>query len=159
LTKIFVAYDSKYGNTKLAAENVLDGIRESGEVETGIGYVKEVDAVSVAGYDIIVLGAPNHMGRPSGTMKKFVERLSGQNLKTKQIAVFGTYSGRVRPEDRAVKKMGRLIQEKLPKVILITPTLSIRVNGVSGPLVEGELLKCVEFGRAIAAQIRNKTST
>ncbi len=159
MVKVFVAYDSKYGNTRLAAENVSAGIKESGEVETGIGYVKNVDPASMAEYDIIVLGAPNHMGRPSGTMKKFVEGLSVQNLGEKQVAIFGTYSGRVRPVDRAVKKMEIIIQEKLPNVTLIKPTLSIRVNGVSGPLVEGELPKCVEFGRAIAAQFRNKTTT
>ena len=114
MVKVFVAYDSKYGNTKLAAENVSCGIKESGEVETGIGYVKDVDAASVAGYDVIVLGAPNHMGRPSGTMKKFVEELPGQNMKAKQVAIFGTYSGRVRPVDRAVKKMEIIIQEDYP---------------------------------------------
>jgi flavodoxin len=40
LTKIFIAYDSKYGNTKLAAEKILDGIKEFGGIETAIGYVK-----------------------------------------------------------------------------------------------------------------------
>jgi flavorubredoxin len=156
LLKVFVAYDSKYGNTKLAAENILEGIKESGEIETAIGYVKEVDAADVAGFDVIVFGAPNHMGRPSRAMKKFVYALSGQNLKAKQVAVFGTYSGRLRPVDRAVRKLENIVHEKLPNLKLITPSLSIRVKGVSGPVVEGELPKCVNFGKNIAAQIRSQ---
>lgn len=159
MEKVFIAYDSKYGNTKLAAENILAGIKESSAIETSIGYIKEINVSKVAGYDVIVLGAPNHMGRPSRTMTKFVEELSGQNLKAKQVAVFGTYSGKVRPVDRAVKKMERMIQQKMPNLNLIKPTLSVKVNGVSGPLVEGELPKCVEFGKAIAAQTRGQTSS
>lgn len=156
MAKVFVVYDSKYGNTKLVAENILEGIKEDGGTESVIGYVKEVDAGIMSDYDVIILGAPNHMGRPSRAMKKFVEALSGQNLKAKQVAVFGTYSGRVRPVDRAVRKLEKIVQERLPNLKLIIPTLSIRVNGVSGPVVEGELPKCVDFGKNIAAQIRSQ---
>ena len=155
MAKVFVAYDSKYGNTKLAAENVLAGIKESGENEVGIGYVKEVDFGSLICYDAIVLGAPNHMGRPSRTMKNFVDRLASFDLKAKQVAVFGTYSGKIRVEDRAVKKMEKVIQEKMRGITLIKPTLSVRVRGVSGPVVEGELAKCVDFGRRIAGQLKS----
>ncbi len=70
------------------------------------------------------------------------------------MAVFGTYSGKERQQDRAEKKLEKLVDEKLPSLKMIVPGLSVRVNGVSGPVVEGELPKCVEFGRAIAAQLR-----
>ena len=96
MVKVFVVYDSKYGNTKLAAENILDGMREVEGIETAIGYVKEIDIGKVTDYDAIILGAPNHMGRPSRTMKKFVDRLAELDLKAKEVAVFGTYSGRER---------------------------------------------------------------
>jgi multimeric flavodoxin WrbA len=48
-----------------------------------------MDAENVAGYDAIILGAPNHMGRPSRAMKKFVDRLSELDLKARDLAVFG----------------------------------------------------------------------
>jgi flavodoxin len=153
LVKVFVVYDSKHGNTKLVAEKILEGIREFVGIETAIGYVKEIDIEKVADYDAIVLGAPNHMGRPSRTMKKFVDRLAELDLKAKNVAVFGTYSGRVRPVDRAVKKLGKMAEKKLPNLTLISPGLSIRVNGIPGPIVEGELPKCVDFGKKIAGQI------
>ncbi len=96
LVKVFVVYDTKYGNTKLAGETIVEGIREVEGIETSIGYVKEIEIGKLADYDAIVLGAPNHMGRPSRTMKKFVDRLAELDLKAKNVAVFGTYAGRVR---------------------------------------------------------------
>ena len=154
MVKVFVVYDTKYGNTKLAGETIVEGIREVEGIETSIGYVKEIDIRKVADYDAIVLGAPNHMGRPSQTMKKFVDRLAELDLKAKNVAVFGTYSGRVRTVDRAVKKLEKMAEKKLPNLKLISPSLSIRVNGIPGPLVEGELPKCKDFGRRIASQLK-----
>ena len=156
LAKVFVIYDTKYGNTKLAAESILDGIRAAEGIETAIGYVKEIDAEKVAEYDAIVLGAPNHMGRPSRIMKNFVDRLAELDLKARNVAVFGTYAGRVRDVDRAVKKLEKMVNTKLPKLNVVSPTLSVRVNGVTGPVVEGELPKCVAFGENVAHQLQNQ---
>lgn len=153
--KVFVLYDSQHGNTKLAAENILKGLREVAGYEAAIGYVKEIEGGKVAEYDAIVLGAPNHMGRPSRTMKKFVDKLSAVDLKAKYVAVFGTYAGSARV-DRAVMKLEKLAEEKLPNLKMILPGLSVRVNGIKGPIVEGELLKCVDFGKTIAGQLKSQ---
>ena len=151
--KVLIIYDSKYGNTKIAAENILRGIREFEEIETDISYVKDIDVGKVVDYDAIVLGAPNHMGKPSRIMKRFVDRLSELDLKAKNIAVFGTYSGRVRDVDRAVKKLEKTVEKKMPNLHLFSSGLSIRVRGIPGPLVEGDLPKCVDFGKKIASQL------
>jgi flavorubredoxin len=156
LVKVLVVYDTKYDNTKLAAESILEGIREAEGIETAIGYVKEIDPGKVADCDAIVLGAPNHMGRPSRTMKKFVDRLAELDLKAKDVAVFGTYAGRIRTVDRAVKKLEKMVEKKLPNLNLISPGLSVRVIGIPGPLAEGELPKCVDFGKKIASQLKRQ---
>ena len=153
MVKVFVVYDSKYGNTKLAAESIRKGMSQVEGIEAAIGRVNEVNVEEVADYDSIVLGAPNHMGRPSRTIKKFVDRLAGFELKAKSVAVFGTYAGRIRTPDRAVRKLEKMVKNKLPNVKLISPSLSVRVNGVTGPIMEGELPKCVEFGKKIANQL------
>jgi flavorubredoxin len=107
-------------------------------------------------YDAIVLGSPNHMGRPSRTMKKFVDSIAGLDLKAKDVAVFGTYAGRERSPDRAVKKLQQIVEKKLPNLTPILPGLSIRVNGIPGPIIEGELPKCVDFGKKLAEQLKQK---
>jgi flavorubredoxin len=153
--KVFVIYDSKYGNTKIAAENILKGIKQVEGIEVAIGYVKEVDSQSVGSFDALIIGAPNHMASPSRTMKKFVEKLVDLDLKATKVAVFGTYSGRIRAADRAVKKLEKLVEKTLPKLKFLSPSLSIRVKGVTGPVSEGELIKCIEFGTRIANQLKD----
>ena len=153
LAKFYITYDTKYGNTKLVAESIAEGMREVACVEVSIDYVKDIDVEKLREADELVLGAPNHMARPSRAMMKFVDTLSKQSLKAKNAAIFGTYSGRVRNPDRAVKKMEKIIEEKFPSTKLVSPSLSVRVYGVTGPLAEGELQKCKEYGRTIANQV------
>lgn len=152
MVKAFVFYDSKYGNTKLCAEKIAEGLRGEG-VAVDLGYIKEVSADHSLEYDAIVLAAPNHMGRPSQTMKKFVNQLSILGLKDKKLAIVGTYSGKTRTLDRAVRKMEKTAQEKLANLALLLPSLSVQVNGLSGPIVEGELPNCVAFGRNLASKL------
>ena len=39
MVKVFVVYDTKYGNTKLAAEKIIEGIGKVEGVETAIADV------------------------------------------------------------------------------------------------------------------------
>jgi len=157
LIKVFLVYDTKYGNTKLAGETILAGMREVEGIEAAAGNAKEIDIGKLADYDAIVLGAPNHMGRPSQTIKKFVNRLAELDLKAKNVAVFDTYAGKERDPDRAVKKLEKMAEKKLPNLKLILPGLSVRVHGMPGPIVEGELPKCKDFGRNIANQLKQES--
>jgi flavorubredoxin len=152
MVKVFIFYDSKYGNTKLAAEEIAEGMRAAG-VEVSLGYVKEVDPGAATICDAIVLGAPNHMGSPSRAMKSFIDELAKVELKAGFVAVFGTYAGRERSQDRAEKKLEALSQKKFFKLKLLLPGLSVHVHGVSGPLINGELSKCVEYGRRIVSEL------
>lgn len=153
MTTVSVYFDSKYGNTKLVAEKIAEGLQSQGVTVT-IGHVREVKLDNAICADAIVLGAPNHMAQPSRTMQRFIDYLATGDLKATKVAVFGTYSGRVRPVDRAVKKLEGIVQAKLPNLKLVLPGLSVRVNGVRGPVIEEELPRGVEFGKSIAAQLR-----
>jgi flavorubredoxin len=152
--KVFVIYDSKYGNTKNVAENILEGLKQVEGIEAAVGYAKEVDFQSLVCYNALIVGAPNHMGRPSRTMKKFIDTLAELDLKAKNVAIFGTYSGRKRPVDRAVKKLEIILGKKLPNLKIFSPSLSVRVKGVTGPVAEGELTKSKEFGNRVANQLK-----
>jgi flavorubredoxin len=156
--KVFVIYDSKYGNTKTVAENILEGLKQIEGIEAVICYAKEVDFQSLVCYNALILGAPNHMGRPSWTMKKFIDALAELDLKAKNVAIFGTYSGRKRPVDRAVKKLEIILGKKLPNLKIFSPSLSVRVKGVKGPVAEGELIKCKELGNRVANQLSSDVS-
>ena len=154
LVKIFVVYDTKYGNTKLAAEKIIEGIRKVQGVDVAIADVKEVNLEEVAKSDAVLIGSPNHVGKPARDIDAFIDKLSKLDLKTKWVSVFDTHMA---ADERAHAEMEKRISEKISGLKLITPGLSIKVkSGLSmkGPIEEGELPKCVDFGEKIAAQIK-----
>jgi len=154
LVKVFVVYDTKYGNTKLVAETIVEGMREVEGIETAISDVEEVDIEKVADYDAILIGSPNHWGGPVRGIKKFIDKLGKLDLKAKWVAVFDTY---IKGDfEKAVKKMEKRINEKVPRLKLIVPGLSIKVGDMKGPIVDGELPKSRDFGKKIATQLKTQ---
>jgi len=149
--KVFVVYDTKYGNTKLAAEKIVEGMKEVEGIEATINDVEETDPKKAVDYDAILLGSPNHFGGPVGGIKKFIDKLGKLDLKAKWVAVFDTHMGK--DYEKAVKKIEKRIGEKVPGLKLITSGLSIRVEGMKGPITDGELPKCKDFGKKIANQL------
>jgi len=152
LAKVIVVYESKYGNTKLAAEKIIEGMKQVKGIETVLSEVKEVDLHQVSSYDAILIGSPNHIGGPTRGIKKFIDKLGKLNLGEKWFAVFDTYLGK--DFEKAVKKMEDGIREKAPGMKRIVPRLSIRVQGMKGPIVEEELPKCKDFGEKIANKLK-----
>lgn len=152
MAKIIVVYESKHGNTKLVAEAIIEGINEIEEIETVLSELKEVDLKNIADYDAILVGSPNHFGGPTRSIKKFIDKLGKLNLKGKMFAVFDTYLGT--DFEKAVKKMEKRINEKVSGSKQLVPGLSIKVQGMKGPISEGELPKCKEFGNKIATQLK-----
>jgi len=152
MAKVIIAYESKYGNTKLVAEAIAGGLIEVSGIETTIRELKEIDHNQLGKFDAILIGSPNHIGQQTRGIKQFINKLGKLNLEGKLIAVFDTYLGK--DFEKAVKKMEKQIQEKAPGLKLATPGLSIRVDGMKGPVTEGEFPKGKEFGRKIATLLK-----
>ena len=95
MVKVFVVYDTKYGNTKLVAEKIVEGMREIEGIETVISDVKEIDLEKITNSDAILIGSPNHWGGPSRTIRKFIDELGKLDLKAKWFAVFDTILGEI----------------------------------------------------------------
>ena len=141
MTRALVLYDSKYGNTKMVAEEVAKGLRSKG-MEADLSYMEEFDVKEVEGYDVIAMGTPNHMGGPTRRAKKLVKGLGKKNLGGKTFGFFDTcLKGE---EGKATRKMANKLRDVAPGV-MIAPELSILVGGMKGPIVDGELPKCAEF--------------
>ena len=154
MPKVIVVYESKYGNTRRAAETIIEGMREVSGVEAVLSELKEVDPNQLVDYNAILVGSPNHIGGATRSIRKFIDKLGKANLKLegKQVAVFDTYMGK--EYEKAVKKMEKQIGDKAPGLKLAVPGLSIRVDGMKGPITEGELPKCKEFGLKIATRLK-----
>ena len=150
---MLVVYETKFGNTKKAAETIAEGMKEGEQIETEVLNVNDVDYSKVRDYDAIIIGSPTWAGNCTDTIKKFVDELAGLSLNEKFYAVFDTNSG-IPLLSKAVKKMEKLISKKLPSFKKILPGLPVRVKGTKGPIVEGELPKCQNFGKEIATKLQ-----
>jgi len=153
MAKVVVIYESKYGNTKLVTEKIVEGMTEVSGVEVVLKELKEVEPNQLTEFDAILVGSPNHMGGATRSIRKFIDELGKLNLAGKMVAVFDTYLGG--DFEKAVKKMEKQISERIPGLKLATPGLSIRVEGMKGPITEGELPKCKDFGVKIATQLKD----
>ncbi|MEM3712069.1 MAG: hypothetical protein QXR97_00800 [Thermoproteota archaeon] len=54
---------------------------------------------------------------------------------------------------KAAEKMEKQVSEKAPEMRRLLPGLSIKVEGLKGPVADGEFSKCREFGREIVIKL------
>ena len=152
MAKVLIVYASKSGNTKIVAETIAEGISQTPGIETTVKDFNDFDSGRDAEFDAVLIGSPNHAGMAVGGIKKVINRLGKSGFKGKGVAFFDTYMGKA--FETAVKKMEKQAGSKLSGVDLLAPGLSIRVKGMQGPIEDGELPKCKEFGSAAAARLK-----
>jgi flavodoxin len=150
MTKAIIIYESKYGNTKRVGEAITQAMTG---IQTTATDTKDVKTPNLVEYDVIILGSPNHMGGPVGSIKKIVDDMGGLNLNGKFTAVFDTYM--MADFEKAVKKMEKQITEKIKGIKIAAPGLSVKLAGFKGPIIDGELAKAEEFGRKIVGAVNN----
>jgi len=145
--KALIVYDTKYGNTEKVAKLIAEGITSIEGNEVIVSNVKNVILKKAASYDLLLIGSPNHFGRHTGTIKKFIKKLPNSQLKVNSFTVFDTYI--TADFEKAVKKMEEQITELMPDLTKASSGLSIKVEGTGpskGPILNEELPKCKEFG-------------
>jgi menaquinone-dependent protoporphyrinogen IX oxidase len=152
MAKAIVIYESRWGNTKLIAEKIAEGMKHIAATEVVVTDVKTLETDKLANYDAIVIGSPNHMGAATRNISNLVDKLAGLQLDGKIMAVFDTCLKS--DHEKVVKKLERMITQKVPGIKLITPGLSIVVNGMKGPAIQSELARSIEFGKIIARQFK-----
>jgi flavorubredoxin len=151
MKKAIIVFDTKYGNTKIVGEKIVEGMTEVGEFDATLSKASEVDIKTIPDYDIILVGSPNHMGGPVGSITKFINGLKKLEINEKYLAVFDTYMGK--DFEKAVNKMKARIKKKVPGALPEIPGLSIKVQGMKGPIEDDEFPKCRKFGQDIANQM------
>jgi flavodoxin len=152
VTKVLVVYDTKYGNTKLVAETIIDGLEGANGMEAVIRDVEGLELDDIPDFNVVLIGSPNHMGGPVRGINKFIDRLGELDTVGKKAAVFDTYLGG--DFNKAVSKMEARVEKKAPSLELIPPGLSIKVERTKGPIADGELSKCRDFGEKLASQLK-----
>jgi len=152
-----IVYDTKYGNTEKVAKCIGDGITSIQGNEVIVSNVKDVKLKKDDSYDLLLVGSPVHFGKHVGSIKKFINKLPKTQPKLNAYTIFDTYMGDdsetaeegVCSYTKMIDKFENQINETLPGLKRLSPGLSIKVDGMKGPIADGELPKCKDFGKKL----------
>jgi flavodoxin len=157
--KIELYHASKYGNGAMVADEFKRLGSAKGN-EVNIHHIKDASPKALSPADLYVFGSPTHFGKATGSMVRFVKKLTVPP--GSKYAVFATFSAAA-PD----KKTGKMpTEEELENIRLTIPMIdeqlqakgmvkvakmmvSVRPDTMKGPLVEGWQEKVDEFVTAI----------
>ena len=157
--KALVVYDSKFGNTEHIAQVIGSALGSSYEVE--VLHVGRIVPDQFEGLGLLIVGSPTQRFNPTEDIKNFLKSLPPRGLKGIKVAAFDT---RLTIEDieeiailaffvrifgYAAKPIANGLKRKGGELVL--PPEGFYVQGMEGPLVEGELERAEDWARQILA--------
>ena len=143
--KTLIVYDSVHGNTEKIARAIGDAI--TGEVE--VLRVGEVNPSELKTYDLLIVGAPTHGGRPTPPVRDWLDKVPALAFEGINVAAFDT---------RISVKWVRIFGYAAPRIAgklkkkggtLMGPPEGFFVEGTEGPLTEGELERAAGWAKEI----------
>lgn len=148
--KTIVAFHSLYGNTKLVAEAVAEGLRSKAVVELSqLGQLKVAD---LEGVELLVVGTPTHNAGIPMDVRAIVRKWPKGCLTGMRVEAFDT--------SLKMNWFVDLFNPAAPKLAAELRRLggtplgqaqSFWVSGREGPLAEGELERAKAWGQALAS--------
>ena len=165
--RALIVFESMFGNTGELADAVAGGLRQRG-VEVSVTEAGSMTHDLVAEHDLLVLAAPTHalaLSRPESRADAVARGARPEHAATgirewidtidthlppgpRVVAVFDTRVSKMRRwPGSAAKQMARKLEREGCSVVART---SFYVNGVKGPLVDGETRRAGGWGRSLA---------
>ncbi len=148
-----------YGNTEKIAQAIGQVLAEKGSLQ--VVKVGEVQASQLAGIDLLVVGSPTQQFRATEKMRQWLDDLPVNGLEGVRTAVCDTrLTTSFINQNRVLaffEKFGGYAAEKLGKAVtrkgarLVGPAQAFYVQGMEGPLVEGELERASEWAGKLFA--------
>jgi FAD/FMN-containing dehydrogenase len=162
--KALVVYESFFGNTEQVAQAIAKGLSEHGEVE--MVEVSKASAELTGPVDLIVIGGPTHafsmtrestredafrQGATQGSttvgVREWLENLH-RGRHAERVATFDTKAEKVRHLPGSAAKCVANALHRLGYKTAVKP-MSFFVQGVSGPLLDGELGRAQAWGERL----------
>jgi len=157
--KVLVIYDSVFGNTEQIAQAIGNALGSQEDVE--ILRVSNVKPEQLTGLKLLIVGSPTRQFRPTAAINNLLKRIPKNGLKGVKVAAFDTrFTMSAIEESRVLPFFVRLfgyaakpISDRLKKKEgeLIIPPEGFFVEGVEGPLKEGELERAADWAKQIIA--------
>ncbi len=160
--KALVLYDSVYGNTEKIALAIGNALGSQDDVS--VVKVSDARAEQFAGLNVLIVGAPTQRFRTTAAMSDFLKTIPENGLKGVKVNAFDTRlsMGEIKKTPVLaffIRLFGvnayaaRLIANQLRKKggKLAGSPEGFYVEGMEGPLVEGELERAGNWARQIIA--------
>lgn len=156
--KTIILYDSLYGNTEKIAQviGISSGLRDSEVIK--IGTIKPDELL---GTTLLVVGSPTQQFRPTKEMISFLGSIPNDGLTGIKVAAFDTRLTMAEIEKSrplpffvkifgyAAERIAKQLQKKGGK--LVAPAVGFYVQGMKGPLVNGEQERAEEWAKQLAS--------
>lgn len=160
--KTLILYDSVYGNTEKIALAIGDALGP--QEDPSVMKVSDARPDQITGLDLLIVGAPTQQFRTTTAMTDLLKRIPQNSLKGVKVAAFDT---RLSTDEihktpilaffvklfgvnaYAASAIANLLRKK--GGILVGPPEGFCVEGMKGPLVEGELQRAANWARQLIA--------
>jgi flavodoxin len=155
--KALVVYDSEFGNTEIVARAIGEVLGSEGEVD--VRRVSDVQPEEFEELDVLVVGSPTQQFNPTKATTSFLKGIPKNGLSGTKVAAFDTRLTVEEIEETAVlaffvrifgyaaKPIGNTLKKKGGELVI--PPDGFLVQGMKGPLVEGELERAEAWAREI----------
>ena len=157
MMKVLIVYDSVFGNTEKIAQVI--GNAMGSQAEVNILRVGNVKQENLRGLDVLIVGSPTRAFKPTKEIINFLNGFPKNGLKGVKVAAFDTrFTMSAIEESRVLPFFVRLfgyaakpISNRLKKKggELIIPPEGFFVEGVEGPLKEGEIEHAASWAKEI----------
>jgi flavodoxin len=157
IMKVFIVYDSVYGNTQKIAEAMIDGIGSN--CEPIITKVQDATVADIEGVDLFIVGGPTHGGTFTEPVKNFFASIPANGLKGIKSAAFDT-SFTEETQGAFVRFLMTTLGYAAPKIAkklagkgadVLTSEI-FYVLDTEGPLKEGEIERASQWAAALVNQ-------
>jgi flavodoxin len=162
--KALVLFRSYHGNTQQVAESIKRELDTQG-IETFVQDLRR-RLPELGDVDFIVMGAPTRMARVNRKALRVLKRLRKKGFSQKPVVIFDTYGPiPTKPEELEKGKKWLYpgaagIMQTAAKALglnVYSETLRCEVQGMKGPLKDGELEKAAAFTRKSLASVGKKS--
>jgi flavodoxin I len=150
-----VIYDSVFGNTSKIAEAIGEALED-----TRVISVSEVTDADLEDLEILFVGSPTRVFRPTPATMTFIKDLGPKALTGVKAAAFDTRIPIDQTDSEFLKMLINLLgyaDSKIAKGLskagaeLALESNGFGVSGTEGPLIEGELERAQDWARQILA--------
>jgi flavodoxin I len=157
--KALVVYDSQFGNTEKIAQAISQELSSRMDIE--ILQVGNVKPELLAGISFLVVGSPTQRFRPTTATTNFLKSIPKNGLDRIKVAAFDTrLTEKEIGENRilaffvslygyAAEPISKILQRK--GGTLIVPPEGFFVEGMEGPLIQGELERASDWAKQFIA--------